>query len=52
LRRALERKMRSAGTDFARLDADLDSTMQGKMNDATSKVLKTIIPNGLIKKFP
>lgn len=44
--------MNSAGVDLATLDVDLDSTMQGKMNDATSKVLKAIIPNGLIKKFP
>ena len=44
--------MHSAGVDLATLDVDLDSTMQGKMNDATSKVLKAIIPNGLIKKFP
>ena len=26
--------------------------MQGKMNEGTSKVLKEIIPTGLIKKFP
>ena len=40
LRRTLENKMSSAGVDLATLDVDLDSTMQGKMNDATSKVLK------------
>ena len=34
------------------LDAELDSIIQGKMNDATSKVLKAIIPDGLVKKFP
>ena len=34
------------------LDAELDNVMQGRMNDATSKVLKAIIPDGLIKKFP
>jgi hypothetical protein len=44
--------MSNAGTDLAMLDAELDSIMQGKMNDATSKVLKEIIPDGLIKKFP
>ena len=52
VRQALEAKMSTAGTDLAALDADLDSAMQGKMNDATSKVLKEIIPDGLIKKFP
>lgn len=44
--------MSTAGTDLSIIDADLDSAMQGKMNDATSKVLKEIIPSGLIKKFP
>lgn len=44
--------MSTAGTDLSIIDAELDSTMQGKMNDATSKVLKEIIPKGLIKKFP
>lgn len=52
VRIALEKKMSTAGTDLALIDADLDSVMQGKMNDATSKVLKEIIPSGLIKKFP
>ena len=44
--------MSSAGSDLQMLDAELDSIMQGRMNDATSKVLKEIIPDGLIKKFP
>jgi len=44
--------MSSAGTDLEMLDAELDNVMQGRMNDATSKVLKEIIPAGLIKKFP
>jgi len=52
LRRALEKKMSSAGTDLGMLDAELDNIMQGKMNDATSKVLKQIVPDGLVKKFP
>ena len=52
LRRTLEKKMSSAGADLATLDVDLDSAMQARMNDATSKVLKAIIPDGLIKKFP
>ena len=42
----------AAVDDKAMLDADLDTVMQGRMNDATSKVLKEIIPAGLIKKFP
>ena len=44
--------MSTAGTDLALLDAELDNIMQGKMNEATSKVLKEIVPDGLIKKFP
>ena len=44
--------MSTAGTDLGMLDAELDNVMQGRMNDATSKVLKAIIPDGLIKKFP
>ena len=44
--------MSTAGTDLGLLDAELDNIMQGKMNDATSKVLKQIVPDGLIKKFP
>jgi hypothetical protein len=41
LRMALEKKLSTAGADHGILDAELDSVMQGKMNDAT-----------LIKKFP
>jgi len=41
--------MSTAGTDLGMLDAELDNIMQGKMNDATSKVLKQIVPDGLIK---
>lgn len=52
VRIALAKKMSTAGTDLSIIDAELDSVMQGKMNDATSKVLKEIIPSGLIKKFP
>lgn len=53
VREGLDEKMSTAASDDkAMLDADLDSVMQGKMNDATSKVLKEIIPAGLIKKFP
>ena len=52
IRNKLEAKMSQLGTDLAALDADLDNVMQGKMNDATSSVLKEIIPAGLIKKFP
>ena len=44
--------MSNAGADLERLDQELDSVMQGKMNDGTSKVLKETIPQGLIKKFP
>ena len=44
--------MSTAGTDLAMLDAELDVMIQGRMNDATSKVLKEIIPDGLMKKFP
>ena len=44
--------MSTAGADLQALDAELDAVIQGKMNDATSKVLKEIIPDGLIKKFP
>lgn len=49
---ALENKMSTAGTDLGILDAELDNVMQGRMNDATSKVLSSIIPDGLIKRFP
>lgn len=52
MRKALEKKMSAAGSDFAMLEIELDNILQGKMNDATSKVLKEIIPDGLIKKFP
>ena len=52
VRLALENKMSTAGTDLGIIDAELDNVMQGKMNDATSKVLSTIIPDGLIKRFP
>lgn len=40
IRIALQKKMSSAGTDLGQLDAELDNVMQGKMNEATSKVLK------------
>lgn len=52
IRNRLEQKMSQQGTDQAALDAELDNMMQGKMNEATSSVLKEIIPAGLIKKFP
>lgn len=53
VREGLDRMMSTAAVDDkAMLDADLDTVMQGRMNDATSKVLKDIIPAGLIKKFP
>lgn len=52
VRQALELKMSTAGSDIGILDAELDNVMQGKMNDATSKVLSSIIPGGLIKRFP
>ena len=40
VRKALELKMQSAGPDLELLDAELDNLMQGKMNDATSNILK------------
>lgn len=49
IRKSLESKMSKAGTDLEILDAELDNVMQGKMNEATSKVLQEIIPSGLIK---
>lgn len=53
IRQGLDEKMSSAANaDAAQLDAELDSIMQSKMNDATSKVLKEIIPYGLVKRFP
>ena len=52
IRIALEKKMSTAGADLGQLDAELDNVMQGKMNEATSKVLKQVVPDGLIKKFP
>jgi hypothetical protein len=52
IRIALQKKMSSAGVDLGQLDAELDNVMQGKMNEATSKVLKQVVPDGLIKKFP
>lgn len=52
VRKALDLKMSSAGPDLELLDAELDNLMQGKMNDATSNILKQIIPDGLFKKFP
>jgi len=52
LRVKLDHKMSTAGTDLDHLDNELDNIMQGKMNDATSSVLKEIIPSGLVKKFP
>lgn len=52
VRQALETKMSTAGSDLGILDAELDSVMQGKMNDATSKVLSSVIPAGLVKRFP
>jgi hypothetical protein len=53
IRKSLENKMSTAaGNDMLMLDAEIDSIMQGKMNDATSNVLKEIIPDGLVKRFP
>ncbi len=52
LRVKLDQKMSTAGTDLDFLDNELDNIMQGKMNEATSSVLKEIIPSGLVKKFP
>jgi hypothetical protein len=52
VRIALENKMSTAGTDLGILDAELDNVMQGRMNDATSKVLSSVIPDGLVKRFP
>jgi len=52
LRRTLENKMSTAGADIEHLDVELDQIMMNKMNDATSKIISTIIPDGLIKKFP
>ena len=52
MRRSLEKKKSTAGTDLGMMDAKLDNIMQCKMNDASSKVLKQIVSDGLIKKFP
>ena len=40
VRKALDLEMSSAGPDLELLDAELDNLMQGKMNDATSNILK------------
>mmetsp|Transcript_19249 Transcript_19249/g.32787 ORF Transcript_19249/g.32787 Transcript_19249/m.32787 type:complete len:862 (-) Transcript_19249:724-3309(-) len=52
LREALEQKMSTAGADQEMMDNELDNIMQSQMNEATSKVLKEIVPVGLIKRFP
>jgi len=44
--------MADAGADLGMVDAELDNVMQDKMNGVTSKILSTVIPDGLIKKFP
>jgi len=31
---------------------ELDNVMKSKMNNATSQVLKTCVPAGLLKRFP
>lgn len=49
---ALENKMSTAGSDLSIIDAELDNVMQGRMNEATSKVLSSVIPDGLRKRFP
>jgi DNA-directed RNA polymerase I subunit RPA1 len=51
VRRALEAKFNSS-EDLQKLDVELDNTMKSKMNDATSKVLKLCVPDGLVKRFP
>ncbi len=40
MRKALDFKMSTAGPDLELLDAELDNLIQGKMNDATSNILK------------
>jgi DNA-directed RNA polymerase I subunit RPA1 len=53
IREGLDKKISNApAADKEMMDAELDSIMQGAMNDATSKVLKQIIPEGLVKRFP
>jgi DNA-directed RNA polymerase I subunit RPA1 len=47
----MEEKMNS-GEDISKLDAELDSKIKTKMNNATSQVLKLCLPDGLYKRFP
>jgi DNA-directed RNA polymerase I subunit RPA1 len=51
IRRAVETKFNSS-EDAGKLDAEYDNVMKSKMNDATGKVLKTCVPEGLMKRFP
>ena len=51
MRRAVETKFNSS-EDISKLDVELDNTMKSKMNDATGKILKTCVPDGLVKRFP
>lgn len=51
VRMALEAKFNSS-EDLQKLDVELDNTMKSKMNDATGKVLKLCVPDGLVKRFP
>jgi DNA-directed RNA polymerase I subunit RPA1 len=51
VRRAVETNFNSS-EDIAKLDVEYDNTMKSKMNDATGKVLKLCVPDGLVKRFP
>lgn len=51
IRQELELKFNTS-EDIQKLDAELDNVMKNKMSNATSKVLKETIPDGLLKRFP
>lgn len=51
VRSALEAKF-NLSEDLQKLDVELDNTMKSKLNEATGKVLKLCVPDGLVKRFP
>ena len=52
IRVQIEQKIGQSSGNQQDLEVEFDNVMKGTMGQATSKVLKEIIPSGLVKRFP
>lgn len=51
IRGRIQDKMNSS-EDTTKLDVEYDNVVKNSLSNATSNILKTCIPDGLLKRFP